>query len=65
MVRVGDKELAWREGMTVADVIEALGHSYPYSVARVGSRIVTAPHFASVTVPDGVEIFLVPLVAGG
>ncbi len=65
MVRVGERELTWQEGMTLEDVIEALGDSYPYSVARVGSRIVTAPHFATVLVPDGIEIFLVPLVAGG
>jgi sulfur carrier protein ThiS len=65
MVRAGGREIAWREGMTVADVVAALGDDYPYAAARIGERIVTAPHFASTPVPDEAEIFLLPLVAGG
>jgi len=65
MVRVDGRELAWQEGMTVADVLEALGDSYAYAVARVGENIVTAPHFTSAAVPDDTDVFLLPLVAGG
>jgi sulfur carrier protein ThiS len=65
MVRASGKELAWREGMTLADVLAALEDSYPYTVARIGERIVTAPNFSSVSVPDGAEVFLLHLVAGG
>jgi sulfur carrier protein ThiS len=65
MVRVGGHELAWREGMTIADVLDELGDPYPYAVARIGERIVTAPHFGGASIPDGAEIHLLPLVAGG
>ncbi len=65
MVRVGSRELAWREGMTIADALVALGDPYPYAVARIGERIVIAPDFPAALVPDGAEIFLLPLVAGG
>jgi sulfur carrier protein ThiS len=65
MVKVGGRELAWREGMTIADALEALGDPYPYAVARIGERIVVAPGFATAAIPDGAEIFLLPLVAGG
>ena len=65
MVRVGGSELAWREGMTVADVLSVLGDPYPYALVRVGERLVTAPHFSSAAVPDGSEIILLHLVPGG
>ena len=65
MVKVDGRELAWREGMTIADALVALGDTYPYAVARIGERIVIAPGFAAASIPDGAEIFLLPLVAGG
>ena len=65
MVRVGGREVAWHDGMTIADALHAIGDPYPYAVARIGERIVTAPHFTSTHVPDCAEIHLLPLIAGG
>ena len=65
MVRIGGKEIAWREGVTVADLLKELGDPYPYAVARIGDRLVSRPDFDKATVPDGSEIFLLPLVSGG
>ena len=65
MVRIGGKEIAWREGVTVADLLKELGDPYPYAVARIGDRLISRPDFDKATVPDGSEIFLLPLVSGG
>jgi len=65
MVRIGNQELAWREGMTVTDVLKELGDSYPYAVARVGNRLISGPDFDQATVPNDSEVYLIPLIAGG
>ncbi len=65
MVRVGDREFPWREGMTVSDLLKEIGDPYPYAVARIGDRIVSSPDFAEATVPRNAEVFLIPLIAGG
>ena len=65
MVRVGNKELPWREGMTLADLLRELGDPYPYAVARIGDRIISNPEFAKTAVPNNSEVFLIPLIAGG
>ncbi|OGP98065.1 MAG: hypothetical protein A2Z51_03755 [Deltaproteobacteria bacterium RBG_19FT_COMBO_52_11] len=65
MVRVGNKELPWREGMTLADLLRELGDPYPYAVARIGDRIISNPDFGRTTVPNNSEVFLIPLIAGG
>jgi thiamine biosynthesis protein ThiS len=65
MVLVGGREIAWREGMTIADLLRELNDPFPYPVARFDGRAVTAQEFERATVPDNVEVFLVSLVAGG
>ncbi len=65
MVRIGDRELAWREGMTVSDLLIEMGDPYPYAVARIGDRIVSSPDFDKTVVPRNAEIFLIPLISGG
>jgi thiamine biosynthesis protein ThiS len=65
MVKAGDKEFQWQEGMTISDILQKLEDSYPYAVARVNDRLISRPDFHNVTIPDGSEIFLLPLIAGG
>ncbi len=65
MVRVGGREFFWRERMTVADLLKELGDPYPYAVVRIGNRLISRPDFDKTTVPNDVEIFLIPSIAGG
>lgn len=65
MIKIGDRQLRWREGLTVTDVLKELGDPYHYSVARVNDRIVSYPNFDTSLVPDNAEIFLIPLISGG
>jgi sulfur carrier protein ThiS len=65
MVRVAGREFSWREGMTVDDLLKELADPYPYSVVRIGERLVSRPNFATATVPNESEVVLIPLVSGG
>lgn len=65
MIKVGDREIPWREGMTVADLIRALDDPYPYAVVRINGKTVSRPNFEKTLVPDQSEVFLIPMVAGG
>ena len=65
MIRVGDRQIRWREGLTVTDILKELGDPYLYSVARVNGRLVSSPNFENSLVPDNAEIFLIPLISGG
>ena len=65
MVRIGNRELAWREGMTVADLLKDLEDPYPYVVARIGDRLISGPDFDKVAIPNDSEVFLIPWIAGG
>jgi thiamine biosynthesis protein ThiS len=65
MIQVNGEERPWREGMTVADLLEDLDDSHTYPVVRLNDKHVSRPNFEKVIVPDRAEIFLIPLIAGG
>jgi thiamine biosynthesis protein ThiS len=65
MIRVRGKEYPWREGMTVADLLKELNDPYSYAVVRIDGRVVSRPNFEKTAIPDGAEVFLIPMIAGG
>lgn len=65
MIQVAGKQIAWREGMTVSDLLDELGDPHPYAVVRIDQQYVTRPNFAQTLVPDDAEVYLIPMVAGG
>ena len=65
MITVSGKKHDWREGMTVADFLKDMQDSHPYAVVRINETNVSRPNFEKTVIPDGTEVFLVPMIAGG
>lgn len=65
MIRVNGKQHPWREGMTVADLLEDLQDPQHYAVVRIDTRHVSKPHFENTLIPDDSDVFLLPMIAGG
>jgi len=66
VIRVAGKERPWREGMTVADLLQELGgESAACPVVRVNDHYVSRPNFDQTRIPDNARIFLIPMIAGG
>ncbi len=65
MIKVSGKKHAWQEGMTVADLLEELDDAHRYAVVRINETYVSRPNFEETIIPDGSEVFLVPMIVGG
>jgi len=65
MIQVADRQISWREGMTVSDLLAEIEDPYPYAVVRINAQYVTRPNFEHTLVPDDSEVFLIPMIAGG
>ncbi|MFO7749218.1 MAG: sulfur carrier protein ThiS [Desulfobacteraceae bacterium] len=65
MITVDDKEMAWHEGMTVADLLEQIENTELCAVIRLNKRLVSSPVFKTTRIPDNAVIQLLPPVAGG
>ncbi len=66
MIRVNDKfEVEWEEGMTVTQLLERLRFSFPLIIVTVNGVLVPKESYATHVVPDGAEVQVVHLSAGG
>ena len=65
MIRVNEKKVSWREGMTVADLLKVLSDSDHYVVVRINDKHVSRPFFEKTLIPDNSDVFLIPMIVGG
>ncbi len=65
MITVDGQQLPWREGMTVADLLEKVDSGDYCAVVRLNGKLVSSPAFHNTSIPDNSVIQLLPLVAGG
>ena len=65
MIQVSGQKVTWYEGMTISDLLDELGDSHPYAVVRINQTYVSRPNFDQTIIPDGSEVFLIPMIAGG
>ena len=51
--------------MTVADLLKEIDDSKPYAVVRINDTYVSRMNFENTVIPDGSEVFFIPMIAGG
>lgn len=66
MLTINDREeLAWREGMTVRDVLDAMGYTYALITVTVDGELVEEEDYEHRRVPDGARLNIFHLAHGG
>lgn len=65
MIRVNDDPMAWREGMTVRDVIVARNFKFPLLIVTVNGHLVPRDAYDGTTVPDDATVRILHLMSGG
>jgi len=66
VIRVNNQfDVAWRSGMTVQDVLDALKFTFRMIVVKVNGVVVLRPDYATTLVPDGAEMQALHLISGG
>jgi sulfur carrier protein len=65
MITAKGKKLDWHEGLTIREVLDTLGYNFPSVLVRVNGTIIRRKSWDSSTVPDGADIEVRPIVAGG
>ncbi len=66
MIRVNDKfEIEWEEGMTVTRLLERLKFSFPLIIVSVDGVLVPKDEYATHQVPNGAQVKVLHMTAGG
>lgn len=65
MIRVNGEAFAWREGLSVQDILAAKRYTFPLLIVTVDDTHVARPDYPRTLVPDGADVKVVHLMSGG
>jgi len=66
LIRVNDKyETEWDEHLTVAELLRRLSFSFPIVIVSVDGAFVPKEEYASRFIPEGAQVKVVHMIAGG
>ena len=66
MITINNRDkIEWREGMTVQDVLDAMGYDYVLITVTIGGLLVPEDEYRTRAVPDGAEVGVFHLAHGG
>jgi len=66
MIRVNNKfEIEWHDGMTVEQLLEQLKFSFPLIIVSVDGVLVPKDEYATRQIPDGAQVKVLHMTAGG
>jgi len=66
MIRVNNRdEIEWEEGLTVSNLLEQLRYTYPHIIVSINGRVIHREKYTTQTIPDGADVRVLHLSAGG
>jgi thiamine biosynthesis protein ThiS len=66
VIRVNNRDdVAWEEGLTVSALLERFRYTFPHIIVKIGQEMVPLEEYPTRTVPDGADVWVIHLIAGG
>ena len=66
MIRVNDRdEIEWEEGLTVSALLERFRYTFPHIIVKINGQLVRREEHPTRTIPDGADVRVIHLIAGG
>ncbi len=65
MITVGNREMPWTPGMTLAEVMKSLGVTNVSFLVAVGGKVVQEKDWPITVLPDGTRVVVHPMMGGG
>jgi sulfur carrier protein len=65
MITVNGDGMAWREGLTVRDVLLHRNFCFPLLIINVNDALIQPKAYDATTIPDGADVQVIHLMSGG
>ena len=66
MIRVNNRdEIAWVPGLTVAGLLDRFRYTFPHIIVKIDGEVVRREEYATRRIPDGADVRVIHLIAGG
>ncbi|MBN1815115.1 MAG: sulfur carrier protein ThiS [Anaerolineae bacterium] len=58
-------EIAWEAGLTVSTLLERFRYTFPHIIVKIDGKVVPPVEYPTRAVPDGANVQVIHLIAGG
>jgi sulfur carrier protein len=65
MIIVNGEQMEWREGLTVAEILEIRNYIFRMLVIQVNGELVKRGTYDKAVVPDGATVEVIHMISGG
>ena len=66
MIRVNNRdEIEWEADLTVSDLLERFRYTFVHIIVKIDGEVVTREEYPTRTIPDGADVWVIHLIAGG
>lgn len=66
LIRVNNKdEIEWEPGLTVAELLRRFRYTFPAIVVTINGEVISEEEFPTRLIPDGADVRVIHLIAGG
>jgi sulfur carrier protein len=61
----GRHEIEWEEGLTVSALLAQFRYTFPHIIVRIDGQLVRREEYPTRAIPDGADVRVIHLIAGG
>ena len=66
MIRINNRdEIEWEEGLTVSALLKRMRYTFPHIIVTIDGEVVPREEYDTRTIPDGANVRVIHLIAGG
>ncbi len=66
MIRVNNRdEIEWQEGLTVSGLLELFRYTFPDIIVKINGELVYREEYPTRLIPDGADVRVIHMIAGG
>jgi thiamine biosynthesis protein ThiS len=58
-------KIEWEEGLTVSALLERLRYTFAHIIVKIGGQVVPRDDYPTRLIPDGADVWVIHLIAGG
>ncbi|MCK4450078.1 MAG: sulfur carrier protein ThiS [Anaerolineae bacterium] len=66
MIRINNRdEVEWEKDLTVSALLARFRYTFPHIIVSINGEVVPREEYPTRTIPDGADVWVIHLIAGG
>jgi thiamine biosynthesis protein ThiS len=66
VIRVNNRDdVEWEEGLTVSALLDHFRYTFAHIIVKINGEVIQREDYPTRTIPDGADVWVIHLIAGG